>query len=251
MALREEFTKQGDWLFRWRSYLPLGILPPAGLALFESARSPVTFAYPWEAVFTSACILFSFSGIVIRATAIGYSTKGTSGGNTKKQRADSLNTTGIYSVVRHPLYLGNWIIFTGILIFLRAWWFFIIGELLFLIYYERIMYCEEEFLSKKFGEHYDRWAGTTPAFIPKIKKWHSPEAPFSLWRVIKREYLGAFEIVVCFTLLASLKDFLTRGTFRLHTGWAVFFGTGFLFFGIVRILKAVTRARKRKGRKTG
>ena len=34
-------------------------------------------------------------------------TKNTSGRNTHDQVADSLNTSGIYSIVRHPLYVGN------------------------------------------------------------------------------------------------------------------------------------------------
>lgn len=251
MALREEFTKQGDWLFRWRSYLPLLVLPLAGPALYESARSPVSFGYPYDVVFTIACIVLSFSGMLVRAITIGYSARGTSGGNTKKQRADTLNTTGIYSTVRHPLYLGNFIIFTGIVLFLKVWWFFVISELLFWIYYERIMYREEDFLRKKFGESYDAWAVGTPAFIPRLKKWQSPRIPFSLWRIIKREYIGYFEIVACFTLLTYMQDFLVCGFFRLHLGWSIFFCVGLLFFINVRITKTITRARNRKGRQTG
>ncbi len=246
MALREEFAQQGDWLFRWRSFLPLLLLPPAGVALYESARSPLLFRHPYDCIFTVACILLSFSGMVVRAIAIGYSAKGTSGGNTKKQRADTLNTTGIYATVRHPLYLGNAIIFTGIVLFLKVWWFFAVSELLFALYYERIMYREEEFLRTKFGETYDAWANHTPAFIPRLHTWSSPKLPFSLWRIIKREYIGYFEIVASFTLLAGIQDYLIHGTVRFHPGWTLFFSVGFLFFIVIRIIKTVMKLRRRK-----
>ncbi|MDI6728972.1 MAG: hypothetical protein QMD44_08640 [Thermodesulfovibrionales bacterium] len=33
MALKEELEKHGEWLFKWRSYLPLLILPVVLIAL--------------------------------------------------------------------------------------------------------------------------------------------------------------------------------------------------------------------------
>ncbi|MGC9453013.1 MAG: methyltransferase family protein, partial [Oceanipulchritudo sp.] len=47
---------------------------------------------------------------------------GTSGRNTKQQVAYSLNTTGFYSVVRNPLYLGNFFMYLGIALFTHHWW---------------------------------------------------------------------------------------------------------------------------------
>jgi len=58
---------------------------------------------------TYIAIALSMFGFIIRAIAIGTTPKGTSGRNTKEgQVAESLNTKGIYSMVRHPLYLGNY-----------------------------------------------------------------------------------------------------------------------------------------------
>lgn len=45
---------------------------------------------------------------------IGQVPKGTSGRNTSQQVADTLSTDGVYSVVRHPLYLGNFLMCMGV-----------------------------------------------------------------------------------------------------------------------------------------
>ncbi|MGB8874133.1 MAG: hypothetical protein WCC75_12145, partial [Desulfobaccales bacterium] len=44
----------------------------------------------------------------------GLPPRGTSGRNTQGQVAETLNTTGIYSLVRNPLYLGNFLIWLGL-----------------------------------------------------------------------------------------------------------------------------------------
>lgn len=250
MALREEIEKQGNWLFRWRSYLPLLMLPLCIIALLESVDPKYTLGYPANQLFTVLCIIISFIGFFIRAVTIGFTPKGTSGGNTKKQKAAELNTTGFYSIVRHPLYLGNFIIFLGIVLFVKVWWFAVISALLFWLYYERIMFKEEEFLREKFGEPFLKWAEKTPAFMPLFRNWQSPNQRFSLKRTIYREYIGFFEIIACFTLLEIIKNFLETGEFVSHIGWAIFFTTGLLLFVTVRIVKKVGKISRAKQKRS-
>ena len=56
----------------------------------------------------------SFFGLGIRVFTVGFTPKNTSGRNTAEQIADVLNTSGIYSMVRHPLYVGNFFMWLGI-----------------------------------------------------------------------------------------------------------------------------------------
>ena len=102
-----------------------------------------------------------FAGLAIRAYTVGHAPRGTSGRNTMVQRADMLNTTGSYSLARHPLYLGNYLMWLGIVFFVGVWWLAIICTPVFWIYCERIMYAEEAFLGDRFGRNFHEWAART------------------------------------------------------------------------------------------
>src|SRR5262245_10107591 len=120
MPLLEEFESSGSLLFRWRSYLPLvpAVLIFFGLAHFDYPFGSHLLDEIWELI----CLAVSFLGLAIRALTIGSAASRTSGRNTTEQVADRLNTTGMYSIVRHPLYLGNFFIVLGVVIFYRVWW---------------------------------------------------------------------------------------------------------------------------------
>lgn len=61
------------------------------------------------------------------------------------------NTTGMYSIVRHPLYLGNFFVGFGIVLICSSVWLAVVFCLLFVVYYERLMFAEEEFLRTSSG----------------------------------------------------------------------------------------------------
>lgn len=234
MALKEELRNTGNWLFRWRSYLPLLLI-----VLFLLALKDINYSDDsrlWE-IF---CLFVSLFGLAIRAITIGYVPKGTSGRNTKGQKAGVLNTTGMYSIVRHPLYLGNYVIWLGISLFPRLWWFTVIVTLIFWLYYERIMMAEEDFLLEKFGDSFSQWADKTPAFLPKWQKWVKPELSFSLKNAIKREYGGFFAVIATFTSLAMLSEIFINHRFTLDRMWIIIFSIGLAIYVTIRILKKYT-----------
>ncbi|HEY1602874.1 MAG TPA: methyltransferase, partial [Pirellulales bacterium] len=142
MALREDFESVGNWLFRWRSYLPLALIPILALGLWENRVAGFVPPLWW----TLICFAVSLTGLGVRIATIGFTPAGTSGRNTDGQRADELNTSGIYSTVRHPLYLGNYLMWLGVTMYSQLWWLVTIVSLVFWLYYERIMFAEEEFL---------------------------------------------------------------------------------------------------------
>ncbi len=241
MALREEITNQGDWLFRWRGYLPLVIVPTVFLAAAECESFERGFGDLADDIFAYACLATSFLGLVIRCLTIGHTPKGTSGRNTKSQKAETLNTTGIYSTVRHPLYLGNFLIYLGLLLATRTWWLVLVGVLLFVVYYERIIFREEEFLRAKFGDAFLQWAGRTPAFVPNLKHRRRSDLPFSFRNVLKREYSGFFVIVACFSVLEIESDFLVEGRIANESDQFLFLGMGLAVYLTLRFLKKKTK----------
>jgi protein-S-isoprenylcysteine O-methyltransferase Ste14 len=163
MPLREELERQGNWLFRRRGFYPLLATPLIVLAFHQ-------YSYPWNShtfdlILEMLCLGVSIAGLCIRIHVAGHAPKRTSGRNTVKgQRADFLNTSGMYSLMRHPLYLGNFLMVLGPVMVFHLWWlvfctFFCSG-----CTYERIMFAEEEFLRAKFGDAYLEWSNARRRF---------------------------------------------------------------------------------------
>ena len=238
MALSHEFEKVGNWFFQWRSYLPLLLLFLFLLALKDfSYFTPVkNINRLWELF----CLGISSLGLAIRIMTVGYVPRGTSGRNTKKQVADNLNTTGMYSVVRHPLYVGNFLMWLGISLVFHLWWFTLLIALIFWVYYEKIMYAEEEFLKKKFGDQFLAWAEKTPLFIPDFSLWLPPEMPFSIKSALKREYASFFAMIAIFTGLRVLCNLRVDKALSLDLLWTSIFLGSLLFYLTVRFLKKKT-----------
>lgn len=246
MALKEHFERSGQWLFRWRSYFPLVWLAVVLLAMGEYSYpgGEKTLDHLWEIL----CLIVSFSGLAIRAYTVGHTPKGTSGRNTKKQIANTLNTTGAYSLVRNPLYLGNFFMGLGITLFVHSWWLTLLYILIFCIYYERIIFAEETFLRDKFGDQYLKWAEYTPAIVPNFRNYIKSALPFSFRNVLLREYNGFFAVIICMFFLEVTGDLIVEQKLEFDTGWIIGVVSGFLIWATLRILKKRTRLLDIEGR---
>ena len=196
MALIEELEKSGNWLFRWRSFLPLILFAAAFPVVLLGWHTDPAFA---ELRWWLPCLLVSLLGQTIRAITIGYTPRGTSGRNTSEgQVAESLNTRGIYGTVRHPLYVGNFFMWMGIVLFTGSWWFSLAVVLLF---------CRKEGVR-------DGWCGGLLAWV-------------FIALLLCEEGISDFALLVLPTALGSLKEFFILGVtyceflpFGLH-GWGV------------------------------
>ena len=241
MALLEEFERSGNWLFRWRSYLPLAVLALflACMPYYEhlGATENESLDHLWE-VF---CLCVSFFGLGIRVFTIGYTPSGTSGRNTRGQVAEDLNTFGSYSLVRNPLYLGNYFIYLGIALFSHIWWLIAIFTLLFWLYYERIIFAEEMFLRQKFGERYINWAKSVPVIFPKFNGYITPALPFSFKNVLKREYNGFFAIILVMFILETAGELVVHHKFQFDVEWIALLFTSFAIWATLMTLKRKTR----------
>jgi protein-S-isoprenylcysteine O-methyltransferase Ste14 len=238
MSLRDSFEQSGRWLFRWRSYLPLLLLL---LVLYQME----TFRHPggrhvmdvgWEL----GCIIMALLGLAIRVHVVGSAAPGTSGRTTRAPRAEALSTTGLYSIVRHPLYLGNYLMYLGVVLLPRALWLVVIFNLAFWLYYERIMYAEEEFLRRRFGADFEEWASRVPAFVPALRLWKPAARPFSWKGALASEHTGLFALIATFTLLEVAGDIASGEGITLDPGWSIAFGATALLYLTVSILKKRT-----------
>ena len=239
MRMTEQFETTGFWLFRYRSYLPLCALPlmAAGLYSFDYLQGSHFKTELW-AIF---CLLVSLSGLAVRIFTVGFVPKRTSGRNTHEQVASSLNTTGIYSVMRHPLYVGNFLSVLGFALYFRSAWIALLLTCLFALYYERIMFAEEKFLAGKFGEQFEKWAAVTPAIFPRRRGWVPAANRFCLRSTLRREYTGVLLVVAGFAVLATVADSKVAGHWRVDRFWAGMFIGAVVIYVVLRTLKKQTR----------
>jgi protein-S-isoprenylcysteine O-methyltransferase Ste14 len=217
--IAEELSATGDTLFRWRSYMPL-VLVPLFLFSVSDDRPPTAFA--WE-VF---CFLVALAGLAARAFVIGTAPHGTSSRGTRQPTADSLSTRGAYSIVRHPLYLANTIVALGCALLSGTWYLPLVVLLLSFIYHERIAAREEAFLQATFGDRFRAWASDVPAMIPAFGRYQPADVAFQTRKVIVQEAHGLCAIGTAFLALDTIEDSMRTGTLQIDQRWlAIFLAT--------------------------
>jgi protein-S-isoprenylcysteine O-methyltransferase Ste14 len=78
--------------------------------------------------------------------------------------ATSLQTKGIYSLTRNPMYMGLLILYSGIAMLEGNWWAFIFIPLIIIIVQSYVIRGEENYLQRAFGEEYI-------AYRKKVRRW--------------------------------------------------------------------------------
>jgi protein-S-isoprenylcysteine O-methyltransferase Ste14 len=246
MQLLDELERQGTWLFRYRGTFGTILLPLIGAAL----RWPGLPVAGWSDLavdrLTAVGLAVSMLGLLLRAAIVGFVPAGTSGRNAREQRAHALNTTGMYSMVRHPLYLANATMMFGFAIGIGSLWFLAIVMLGFTLFIERIIATEEAFLAATFGEQHAIWAKHTPAFWPSFALWKSTPMKFSARTVMRREYNGFMGVALAFFAIELVRDVGFAGEslqdwVRQEPQWWILLLTGIVVFVVLRTLKRATR----------
>lgn len=241
MALIHSLEKSGNTLFKYRGQMPIILFLLAVPVVYFTDYGWMELNDNYYYVLLIFAAIFSLLGQVIRAIAIGTASKNTSGRNTKEQVAEALNTKGIYSTMRHPLYVGNYFMWIGIVVFTANIWFIVIVSLAFWLYYERIMFAEERFLERKFGQDYLDWSLKVPAFLPSFKNYVKSPIPFSMKTILRREYSGVTATIIGFLFVDILRDFVIEGAFILHTHYIIVLGVALFISLFLRTLKHHTK----------
>ncbi len=247
MALIHSLEKSGNYLFRNRGRIPVILFILAVPVIYITNVSQLSDLT--QLVFLVIAVSLSITGFIIRAITIGSTPAGTSGRNTKEgQVAEQLNTTGIYSIIRHPLYLGNYLMWIGIVIFTYNIYFVIIISLAYWLYYERIMFAEERFLEKKFGQAYLDWSMLAPAFFPAFTKYQKSNMVLSVKSILRREYSGVLATVFGFSFIDNLRYYFETGTFEITRISNIILAITIIVVLILRSLKHYTKVLNEKGR---
>ncbi|WP_454859369.1 methyltransferase family protein [Rhizobium binxianense] len=177
----------GEFFFRYRNQaFPLIIL-----ALFMLAVPPSKLAGSEVLKQTKDLIalLIALSGLLLRATVIGYAYI-KRGGLNKKVFANNLVEEGMFGVCRNPLYVGNMLIYSGVFLMHGDPLIVVAGIALYALLYQCIVLAEEVYLNEKFGDDYRAYCVNVRRWIPSFSKFTEATRgmEFNFTRVIIKDY---------------------------------------------------------------
>ncbi len=107
--------------------------------------------------------LISVSGLLLRAYSAGF---------IHKDR--ELAIGGPYGLLRHPLYVGSFLLGLGLSLAGGRWWYPLLFSGLFGWLYHRTILSEETELIHRFGQEYKDYRGQVPAVIPRLRRSYTP-----------------------------------------------------------------------------
>jgi len=137
--------------------------------------------------------LISLFGLLLRALAAG---------SIHKDR--ELATGGPYSRLRHPLYLGSFLLGLGLALAGGRGWFPILFLGLFVWIYRRTIQAEEAELMLRFGEDFVSYRRQVPAFAPRFRPFvpPNPSPGFRFWLYRRnKEWQAALGALVGYGIL--------------------------------------------------
>jgi len=127
---------------------------------------------------------------------------------TREIGAPSLCTSGPYSRCRNPLYLGNMIIYCGVVLMAGGqflWPLLFIVFFFFILQYSMIISLEEETLVKLFGNEYQLYRESVPRLFPRISPWVGIDkrVPLTIIQTLKTEKRTLQNIIIIIILIGA------------------------------------------------
>jgi len=234
MLLRDRLIKTGHFCFKYRSYqFPVFIL----ILLLEHNHLR---GLKENMYYDVSCILVTFCGILVRALTVGFVHEKTSGRNTKAQNAYELNTTGAYSVVRNPLYVGNYLVLLGMSLLPMDPWVAVLNSAAYFLIYFPIIMTEEAYLLEKFGEQYADYASRVNCVIPSFGNFTRPVRSFSRNIFLKREHDTWLTAAVGLVGVQMIRDYFA-GLSVFNAGWLALLGAVFVTWAVLKYMKKTGR----------
>ena len=159
-----------------------------------------------------SCVFYGLFMLIIGESIRMYSVS-YAGGVTRTMNvgAPELCTSGPYSRTRNPLYIGNMLIYLGVVLIAGGKYLstlFLIVIIYFIFQYSMIISLEEEKLKKLFGNQYEEFCNNVPRIFPRLKAWKNNDnkKPLGIKKVIKTEK-RTLQNIFLILLLIFLKNY--------------------------------------------
>ncbi len=183
-----------DFFFRNRGYIPI----PLAIIILTFASIKIELL--------PIGVILVVTGELLRLNGVRYA-----GGETRtlKVGASVLCSSGPFAYLRNPLYLGNVIIYAGMVLIAGGEFVWILLPTtltFFFLEYGLIISLEEETLRKKFNEEYGEYLSMVPRLIPRVTPWKggSETVPMTTKKTLRTEK-RTLQIIGGFILLLILR----------------------------------------------
>jgi protein-S-isoprenylcysteine O-methyltransferase Ste14 len=133
-------------------------------------------------------------GLLVRTWALGHICKD-----------EKLCVDGPYSLVRHPLYLGNLIVLAGLLVVAWSPVMAVAATVAAALNYRAVLGEEERGLEARFGDEWREYVARTPGMVPRLRR---PTGGFSLKHAVFNKAELSWLAVAAVTVLLMLKPWV-------------------------------------------
>ncbi|MFH1784207.1 MAG: isoprenylcysteine carboxylmethyltransferase family protein [bacterium] len=154
----------------------------------------VIFAEPPSVLFFVIGLEIVIFGEAVRIWASGYVKKG-----------EALAVNGPYGYVRHPLYLGSFLVGTGFCVAAQSINLFILFLVLFGLVYRYAAAHEEKSLQQKFGVEFVEYKESVPFFLPAFSPYSTNILSKFGWDQVmdNKEYRSWYGILIITAILGA------------------------------------------------
>jgi protein-S-isoprenylcysteine O-methyltransferase Ste14 len=183
-----------QFFFKLRSYTPIPLL-----VLLLITAKPSVQSY-------LVGLAFMLGGELIRMWGVAHAGGAT---RTRNVGAPMLVTSGPFARTRNPLYIGNALIYVGVVFLAGGLWYWIPVALGFCaLQYGLIVSLEENTLVDLFGPEYEFYRRSVPRWMPRVVpwSWSIPRRPDwrDAWRNEKHTRINLIVMIVVFGLIGIL-----------------------------------------------
>jgi len=186
-------TPLGYWLFRNRSWLPVPLL----LAMIVLQPRAVD---PTRVVVGAVCIV---AGEVLRLWAvrhIGVVSR------TRTMSVGPLITSGPYALTRNPLYVANFLLWTGFALASSLDWMLPLSWAVFALQHATVVRWEEQLLASRYPSTYPGYARVVPRWWPRVATVRVPSSAPHPWGEVLFSERGTLVALVVISVLLVAKE---------------------------------------------
>lgn len=170
-----------------------------GVFYFYTEFNPENFILEdtaYEVYYETAAMVISLLGFALRMFALGY--------RFQQEQISYFhahpNASGIYSMMRHPLIVGNFLICMGPVFWTGNLTFMTLFFVIYWIYFSEVIVLKEQYLREKYGKDFDYWMAKTPSFFPRLSNYRKPRHPFNWKLFFLKELKFVFYLLLIYCL---------------------------------------------------